>query len=625
MSKDGQAAVTVAKAESRTSASSAPPSQHDETSSANPFLYLQRSIGNQAVVGLLRSGRIQPKLTISQPGDPFELEADRVADQVMRMPLDEPLSAVCPHLQRTCAACSSGGAKCSKCAGEEEHLHIHRKEQSASGGGDPSVADNFLSDLGPGRPLDSSTRAFFEPRFGRDFSSVRIHTDSRAAESARAINACAFTLGPNIVFGSSEPHFSSSSGMHLLSHELAHVVQQSAAKPAAAIQRQANDPRVHSGGSGPKINRGAQDGYPTERWSEEIERQYKIRGDFQTAAAIRRCRETGGKACQIILTASDTIRLLDLAVTSKGDEKAIRNGLGHAVPVLGMLAGPGLTPPTPPPGLFPPPGVVPPPVVTPPLIPPTVTPPVIPPAAGPAAELGTDAAVAAGAGLSLEAIVATAGIAAIVAICVVAGYQLWKLGKFQEELRARGFIIIGDPLTVCIGGCHLPARPQAPDFRDFPKLPDRPLFPPSGPDTDAIERWIRDTTPQPDPKPTPFPIPRTDPKKKDRRKECMEIHPGALQCGPFAGGAEAREEAVMMYLLGLGYDFIDMLDIHCEKMSDFGPGVIQACGLAPGESWHCTAKLKRGSVVISIFACLCCAEDGSTSWEWRGAHMSPGK
>lgn len=624
MNKSEQPTSAAAKAEARRPLVVSPPAPHPAPANTAPVLQLQRTVGNQAVLHLFRHGALQAKLTISQPGEPFEQEADRIADQVMRMPLDETLSPARPHLQRKCAACSSSGEKCTKCAGEDEDLHIDRKEHSGSG--ETSVSDNFLGHLGPGRPLDPSTRAYFEPRFGRDFSAVRIHTDSRAAESARAIGARAFAAGPDIAFESGEYSPGTSQGLRLLSHELTHVVQQSAAGPAFTIQRQANEPRVHSGSSGPKINRGALDGYPTERWSEEIERQYKIRGDFEIAAAIRRCRETGGKACQIILTASDTMRLLDLAVSSKGDEKTIRGGLVPAVPALGMLAaGPGLTPPTPPPGLFPPPGVVPPPVVTPPVVPPTVSPPVVPPAAAPAAELGTEAGAAVGAGVSLEAIVATAGIAAIVAICVVAGYQLWKLGKFQEELRAKGFIIIGDPLAVCIAGCHLPARPQTPDFRDFPRLPDRPLFPPTGPDTDAIERWIRETTPQPIPKARPFPVPRTDPKEKDRRKECMEIHPGALPCGPFAGGAEAREEVVMLYLLGLGYDFTDILDIHCEKMSDFGPGVIQACGLAPGESWHCIAKLKRGSVVVSIFACLCCAEDGSTSWEWRGAHISTGK
>ena len=78
----------------------------------------------------------------------------------------------------------------------------------------------------PGRPLDPATRAFMQPRFGHDFSSVRVHTDSRARASARAVNALAYTVGQDVVFGasSSPPH--TSTGMELLAHELTHVVQQ---------------------------------------------------------------------------------------------------------------------------------------------------------------------------------------------------------------------------------------------------------------------------------------------------------------------------------------------------------------------------------------------------------------
>jgi hypothetical protein len=78
----------------------------------------------------------------------------------------------------------------------------------------------------PGEPLDAATRNFMEPRFGYDFSKVRVHTRARTAESASAIGALAYTLGSNIVFG--QQHYSpeSPSGQRLLAHELAHVVQQ---------------------------------------------------------------------------------------------------------------------------------------------------------------------------------------------------------------------------------------------------------------------------------------------------------------------------------------------------------------------------------------------------------------
>lgn len=78
----------------------------------------------------------------------------------------------------------------------------------------------------PGQPLDPKTRAFMEPRFGHDFGHVRVHTDARAAESARAASALAYTVGHNVVFGENKYAPASHSGRELLGHELAHTIQQ---------------------------------------------------------------------------------------------------------------------------------------------------------------------------------------------------------------------------------------------------------------------------------------------------------------------------------------------------------------------------------------------------------------
>lgn len=78
----------------------------------------------------------------------------------------------------------------------------------------------------PGQPLDTATRSFMEARFGRDFSGVRVHADSQAANSARALNAQAYTLGKDIAFGRGQYEPGTSSGKALLVHELTHVVQQ---------------------------------------------------------------------------------------------------------------------------------------------------------------------------------------------------------------------------------------------------------------------------------------------------------------------------------------------------------------------------------------------------------------
>jgi hypothetical protein len=95
--------------------------------------------------------------------------------------------------------------------------------QSGPAGAPPIVHEVLRS---PGRPLDPATRAYMEPRFGRDFSRIRVHTDGRAADSARAIHASAFTSGCNIVFGADRYKPKTSIGKGLLAHELTHVVQQ---------------------------------------------------------------------------------------------------------------------------------------------------------------------------------------------------------------------------------------------------------------------------------------------------------------------------------------------------------------------------------------------------------------
>lgn len=78
----------------------------------------------------------------------------------------------------------------------------------------------------PGQPLDAGTRAFMEPRFGQDFSQVRVHTDAKAAESTQAVNAVAYTVGRNVVFGAGQYAPGTSEGRRLMAHELTHVVQQ---------------------------------------------------------------------------------------------------------------------------------------------------------------------------------------------------------------------------------------------------------------------------------------------------------------------------------------------------------------------------------------------------------------
>ena len=200
----------------------------------NRILYLQRTIGNQAVQRMVRSGVLQAKLRIGQPGDKYEQEADRVADAVMRMPEpgvqrqkepeeeEEMLQAkplagqITPLVQRQVEPEEEE---------EEEMLQAKGREDATS-----EVSNDLESQINAiksgGHPLPESTRSFFEPRFGRDFSQVRVHTDTRAAEAAGAVNARAFTVGQDVVFGTGQYEYGTTAGRKLLAHELIHTVQQ---------------------------------------------------------------------------------------------------------------------------------------------------------------------------------------------------------------------------------------------------------------------------------------------------------------------------------------------------------------------------------------------------------------
>ena len=192
--------------------------------------------GNLAVQQLFRSGHIQAKLEVSQPSDPDEQEADHVADQVMRMAEPAPIGTAPSTIQRKCAACEAGGATCPKC---EEERTIQRKENPGQAAhANPPVHSQIAALRGGGQPLTPSARAFFEPRFGLDFSGVRVHADGQAAEAARTIEARAFTAGQDVVFGASEYLPEGREGKRLLAHELAHVVQQQDGSRSALLQRQ---------------------------------------------------------------------------------------------------------------------------------------------------------------------------------------------------------------------------------------------------------------------------------------------------------------------------------------------------------------------------------------------------
>ena len=198
----------------------------------SPLVSLQRSIGNQALGRL-----VQAKLRIGRPGDRFEREADRVADQVLRMP------------DGTAPAAITGVAVSGNAA---------RAGRDGAGGGVVGGADRSASQPAPGaallaalsggaagRPLPPAAQAFFEPRLGADLSAVRLHTGPAAGAAAAEIGARAFTHGQSIYFGRGRFAPERAEGRRLLAHELVHTVQQ--ARGSALIQAEADFERDFAG------------------------------------------------------------------------------------------------------------------------------------------------------------------------------------------------------------------------------------------------------------------------------------------------------------------------------------------------------------------------------------------
>jgi hypothetical protein len=177
-------------------------------------------------------GIIQPKFVVGQANDPLEHEADRVANAVMRMP--NPGSSFASTAPQIGRIVSSGERE------DKEAQNLQMKPAATSrpqANETPVTLDDVLQSAG--QPLDVPTRDYFEPRFGHDFSGVRVHTDGRAAASAVSIGASAYTAGSNIAFAAGRYSPATSSGRRLLAHELVHVLQQSGTPAKATLlQRQ---------------------------------------------------------------------------------------------------------------------------------------------------------------------------------------------------------------------------------------------------------------------------------------------------------------------------------------------------------------------------------------------------
>ena len=230
---------------------------------------LQQSLGNRNLGSL-----IQTKLYMSQPGDAREEEADRVADQIMRMPWDGP-GALRGSIQRKCHECEQDATvrRASDESGidverpqsappsewlvmrkvdetqsplihgldEDEENRIRVRASAVSRSDRPSVSPKVESTIyaarGQGQSLPDGVRNFFEARLNADLSSVRVHTGAAPESAARSLRARAFTVGSDIFFGAGHYRPDSARGRRLMAHELTHVIQQSSPTAVPSVDR----------------------------------------------------------------------------------------------------------------------------------------------------------------------------------------------------------------------------------------------------------------------------------------------------------------------------------------------------------------------------------------------------
>ena len=261
-------------------------SRLSSNSSETPVARLQKKYSNINLQRMYESGAFQAKLKIGKPGDKYEREADRVADRVMNMPKPDisrqendeeeiqtksladqltPLVQGQPEEEEEIAQANflqrpeeeeeepAQTKMLQPQVEEEEEVQKQTEEEeepvqtkilqrqdeeeeepaqaknidNKSGTISSNVENSIHTIRGSGQPLPESTRAFFESRFETDFSGVKVHAGSNANYLAKSINARAFTIGKDVIFGSGQYSPESLSGKQLLAHELTHVVQQS--------------------------------------------------------------------------------------------------------------------------------------------------------------------------------------------------------------------------------------------------------------------------------------------------------------------------------------------------------------------------------------------------------------
>ncbi|WP_295795259.1 DUF4157 domain-containing protein [Mucilaginibacter sp.] len=185
---------------------------------------------------------IQTKLTVNEPGDKHEQEADNIADKVMRVPGDQ-------QIQRKCSACEEEDKKIQRKPGPGGGITPITKAGGKAGVGvSPAIHNRIAASEGGGSSLDGATNSFMSDRFGVDFGNVKIHDNNEAAQLNRTLNARAFTVGNDIYFNEGEYTPASASGRRLLAHELVHTLQQS------SVQNIYREPKVANAAPKPQAD-----------------------------------------------------------------------------------------------------------------------------------------------------------------------------------------------------------------------------------------------------------------------------------------------------------------------------------------------------------------------------------
>jgi len=221
---------------------------------------------------------IQPKLTVNEPDDEYEKEAERVTDAVMRMLEPEATADVrgsvpSDRVQRMCPRCrrryrEGKPLDCSEC-----EQGLQRKPETDGVPVAEGVEQASAVARKAGKPLSDNTRSFFEGWMGRDFGEVRVHTGPKADRAARSIDAQAFTLGKDVVFRSGEYRPNEREGKQLLAHELTHVVQQARAQDSGTLRRQQGN--QETSGSESESEEGGPLGKIPDEYKEAAERTLK--------------------------------------------------------------------------------------------------------------------------------------------------------------------------------------------------------------------------------------------------------------------------------------------------------------------------------------------------------------